>query len=90
MWYCVNGLITLCDYTEVKSVSITAKSSEIIRRRVERGWDKSCLARAAKVNHCLISRAEQGKSVSPATAKAIADALETSVFDLFELAGKGV
>lgn len=66
-------------------MSITAKTLEIARRRVERGWDKSGLARAAKINHSLISRAEQGKGVSPATAKAIADALESPVFDLFQL-----
>lgn len=69
-------------------MNITAKPLEITRRRVERGWDKSCLARAAKINHCLISRAEQGNGVSPATAKAIADALESTVFELFQLTEK--
>ncbi len=70
-------------------MSITAKPLEIARRRVERGWDKSSLARAAKVNHCLVSRAEQGGGVSPATAKAIADALDAPVLEIFQLSEAG-
>ncbi len=70
-------------------MSITAKPLEIARRRVERGWDKSSLAREAKINHSLISRVERGNGVSAATAKAIADALETPVFELFQLSEAG-
>jgi len=67
-------------------MNIVAKPFEIARRRIERGWDKSSLAKEAKINHSLVSRAEQGNGVSPTTAKAIADALQAPVFELFELA----
>ena len=64
---------------------LQAKSMKIMQRRIEKGWDKISLAREANINQSLISRIESGGRTSPATAKAIADALEVAVFEIFEL-----
>jgi len=66
-------------------MSVLEKGREITIKRISRGWDKSVLAKKAGINHSLVVRAEQGGSVRPATAKALADALDVSVFDIFEL-----
>jgi transcriptional regulator with XRE-family HTH domain len=73
-----------------EKMGILAKGNEITKRRIERGWDKSTLAKRANLNHSLIVRVEKAKTVSPASAKAIADALDSSVFELFELSGSNV
>jgi transcriptional regulator with XRE-family HTH domain len=62
---------------------LQAIPTEIASRRVERGLNKSELARIAKVNQCLVSRAEQGGRLSPKTAKALAGALDSKVLELF-------
>jgi len=69
-------------------MSITARGCEIAIRRIGRGWDKSTLAKQAKLNHSIVVRAERGDAVSAASAKAIADALDATVFELFELSGR--
>lgn len=60
-----------------------AKTKELTEQRVSKGWSKTELAKKSKVLHSSIVRAEQGCSVSPKSAKAIADALEMPVLDLF-------
>ena len=43
--------------------------------RIDLGWNRKMLAREAKVDPAIITRAEKGLSVSAPSAKKIADAL---------------
>lgn len=64
---------------------IKAKAEALRTFRIERGWDMTRLAQEAKVTQATISRMERGSSISPSTAKKVADALCRPVAELFTI-----
>jgi DNA-binding XRE family transcriptional regulator len=64
---------------------LKVKEKILTIKRIENGWNKTDLARMAKVNHSVIARAEQGKGVSPNVAKRIADCFNETVLNIFEI-----
>ena len=70
------------------TMRIIAKSEEMQRARIAKGWNRVQLAGAAGVTAQSISRIEKGENAGPGTAKKIADALEISVNDLFTIDAK--
>lgn len=67
---------------------LTARMPELAVKRISIGWTRSDLARAAKLSRSVVVRAEQGRGTSPKSAKMLADALNTSVQDIFEFKQK--
>lgn len=62
---------------------LKANTQILAEKRILKGWGKSDLAKAAGLSHSVVVRAEQGMSTSPKTAKAIADALQAPLTELF-------
>jgi len=67
---------------------IVANVEKIILARVGKGWSKTDLAKMAGVNPSVIMRMEKGNELTAKTAKKVADALNQSVTDLFEISLK--
>lgn len=67
---------------------IIAKSEEMQRARIAKGWNRVQLATEAGVTAQSISRIEKGENAGPATAKKISDALGIPVDALFTIETK--
>ena len=67
---------------------IIAKSEEMQRARISKGWSCARLGRESGVTGQSISRIERGEYTSPSTAKKIADTLGLPVNDLFTIDAK--
>ena len=63
---------------------IAAKVNNLIMARLEKGLDRSSLAKMCGVSHAIIVRIEQGAGTSPKTAKSISDVLGKPVNELFD------
>ena len=70
------------------TMRIIAKSEEMQRARIARGWNRVQLAAKAGVTAQSISRIEKGENAGPATAKKISDALGIPVDELFTIDAK--
>ena len=59
----------------VKAMSNPVEPKPLKTWRVNLGWTVSKLAKEAGVTHPTVANAEKGETITPETAKAIADAL---------------
>jgi transcriptional regulator with XRE-family HTH domain len=64
---------------------ILAKSNALQEIRIKKGFTYRALGKKAGISYLSIIRAEEGKSVFPKTAKAIADALEVDFDEIFKI-----
>jgi len=69
---------TLAEFSAFGKLNI-----RLIERRLTRGWSPNDLARQAGVTGNTVRAAERGDYVCPRTQKAIADALEADLLELF-------
>lgn len=67
---------------------IEANKAALVYERVKRGMSKTELAKQIGVNHSVIVRAEQEKSVSPRTAKRLCDFFDLPFETLFTIRDK--
>ncbi|WP_235886134.1 helix-turn-helix domain-containing protein [Paenibacillus cymbidii] len=71
-------------------VKIAVKSAAFVRKRIMQGMSQRELARRTGLSHSYISLLERdGKTVGPAAAKRISEALNEPMEELFELVDRG-
>ncbi|RJQ43361.1 MAG: XRE family transcriptional regulator [Gaiellales bacterium] len=68
-----------------KHTRVRLKPEVIIRERLKRGWTQTELALKAGVLKNLISKLEDKAKASPATIKAVAEALGLQIEDFVEI-----